>query len=288
MKLAQVFILSTVTNGTNINKNANSLSTQIKRQIKGKWAEENLNGKFSARAPIDGEKGFRALGAMMAFMQGNNGVNLEEALAKLEERYTNYGCYCWIDGTAGGVTGGGRVKDVSDHHCKELYRCYKCVNIDYSKNYTDVSYRVDTIENEDGSRSLDCSANSKQDAENICECDARFAMNIAKTEEDCANDIGPDPMYGEHCMDDQYRTTNGGGSFNPRKQCDKQFHGHEKDQCCGRYPNRYPYDENFKECCQTGAEGLEVFGLVSRGDCDAKGGRVVVSAAGDPNSYVFV
>ena len=102
--------MSTVTNGTNINKNANSLSTQIKRQIKGKWAEENLNGKFSARAPIDGEKGFRALGAMMAFMQGNNGVNLEEALAKLEERYTNYGCYCWIDGTAGGVTGGGRVK----------------------------------------------------------------------------------------------------------------------------------------------------------------------------------
>ena len=66
------------------------------------------------------------------------------------------------------------------------------------------------------------------------------------------NDIGPDPMYGEHCMDDQYRTTNGGGNFNPRKQCDKQFHGHEKDQCCGRYPNRYPYDEDFKECCQTG------------------------------------
>ena len=75
---------------------------------------------------------------------------------------------------------------MSDHHCKELYRCYKCVNIDYSKNYTDVSYRVDMNENEDGSRSLDCSANSKSDAGNICECDARFAANIAATEQNCA------------------------------------------------------------------------------------------------------
>ena len=67
---------------------------------------------MTARAPIDGEKGFRALGGMMAFVggAGNNGVNIEDALAKLEERYTNYGCYCWIDGTAGGVTDGGRVK----------------------------------------------------------------------------------------------------------------------------------------------------------------------------------
>ena len=111
-------------------------------------------------------------------------------------------------------------------------------------------------------------------------------------------------MYGEHCMDEQYRTDNGGGSFNPRQQCDKQFHGHEKNQCCGKYPNRYPYDDNFRECCQTGkstghllqstetlnlgAESLEVFGLVGLGDCSAAGGRVVVSAEGDPNSYVFV
>ena len=44
---------------------------------------------------------------------------------------------------------------MTDHHCKELYRCYKCVNIDYAKNYTDVSYTVDfTMKN--GERVLDC------------------------------------------------------------------------------------------------------------------------------------
>ena len=61
-------------------------------------------------------------------------------LKRLEETYTNYGCYCWIDGVDAGVIGGGATKDATDYHCKELYRCYKCVNIDYMKNYTDVSY----------------------------------------------------------------------------------------------------------------------------------------------------
>lgn len=69
-----------------------------------------------------------------------------------------------------------------DHHCKELYRCYKCVLNDYEANYTDVSYNVDLNE-ENGIRSLDCKVNSKQDAENLCECDKRFAMNIAKAKQ---------------------------------------------------------------------------------------------------------
>ena len=68
---------------------------------------------------------------------------------------------------------------------KELYRCYKCANIDYAKNYTDVSYRVDFLTNENDERKLDCSVNSKQDAENICECDKRFAANIAATQKSC-------------------------------------------------------------------------------------------------------
>ena len=73
---------------------------------------------------------------------------------------------------------------MSDHHCKELYRCYKCVNIDYSANYTDIDYVVDFTSN-GGARELDCTVNSKQDAENICECDKRFAENIAATDDSC-------------------------------------------------------------------------------------------------------
>ena len=94
----------------------------------------------------------------------------------------------------------------------------------------------------------DCGGNSKTDAENICECDKRFAENIAETREKCDAGEPADSMYGEHCMDhSQFKTTNAGGSFVPQDQCDKQFHGHDKNRCCGIYPNRYPYDDNHKE-----------------------------------------
>ena len=69
-----------------------------------------------------------------------------------------------------------------DHHCKELYRCYKCVLNDYESNYTSISYEVNLNE-QNGIRELDCKVNSKQDAENVCECDKRFAANIAQAKE---------------------------------------------------------------------------------------------------------
>ena len=74
---------------------------------------------------------------------------------------------------------------MTDHHCKELFRCYKCVNIDYAKNHTDNSYNVEFTTDEAGNRQLNCKVNSEQDAENICECDKRFAENIAATDDSC-------------------------------------------------------------------------------------------------------
>lgn len=183
---------------------------------------------------------------MMLYLQGSgkNGespqssADFENELSSLEDRFVHYGCYCWINGLADGVIGGGKTKDVVDHHCKELYRCYKCVTADYNANYTDVSYVVD-FGRKNNERNLDCTVNSKQDSENICECDKRFAMNIAKADADCAANSPADPEWGNHCMDEKYRTVVGGGPFEPKTQCDKQFHGHDKGNCCGIYPNRF-------------------------------------------------
>jgi hypothetical protein len=146
-------------------------------------------------------------------------------------------------------------------------------------------------EDANGNRELDCSANSKTDRENICECDKRFAENIAKARSDCDAGAPADDDFGEHCMDEQYRTASGSGSFVPQLSCDKKFHGHDKDKCCGIYPDRYPYDTNFKECCQTKAvdhqgDQLDVFSLLQAGECTD--GTVVVSEPGNPHSYVAV
>ena len=144
------------------------------------------------RDDVDGAKGFEPLAAMILYMTGfdsdnknpENHASFKNKMKNLEDIYTNYGCYCWIDGLDSGVIGGGKTKDMSDHHCKELYRCYKCVNMDYAKNYTDVDYTVDFTSGS-GERQLDCTVNSKQDAENICECDKRFAKDIAATQQSC-------------------------------------------------------------------------------------------------------
>ena len=100
------------------------LASAISRRLRGDWANKlyNSNHGRRRRAEIDGAKGFQSLAAMMAFMNGADANDSEAEIALLEETYTSYGCYCWINGVDGGVTGGGRTKDMTDHHCKELYR----------------------------------------------------------------------------------------------------------------------------------------------------------------------
>jgi hypothetical protein len=109
-------------------------SGEVRRAMTGDWIQSYY--PRSRRDEIDGVKGFRPLAAMMLYMQGygknrNNPDTAENAdsfsakLDELEEQYTNYGCYCWIEGLEAGVVGGGHTKDMVDHHCKELYRCYK-------------------------------------------------------------------------------------------------------------------------------------------------------------------
>merc|ERR1712050_12335 len=281
------------------------LAQSVRRTIQGEWVNKMI--PRTRREDVDGSKGFRPLAAMILYMQGFDAAgndpethnNFNSELENLENIYTNYGCYCWIDGTDAGVIGGGKVKDMTDHHCKELYRCYKCVNIDYAQNYTDVDYVVDFTQGDSG-RELDCSVNAKQDAENICECDKRFAAAISATEKSCRSNAADNPMFGSYCLNEDWRTTTGkilgtnnSGSFKPRQQCDKKLHDHDKDECCGIYPNRYPYDENFNECCQENqvdgdARITKSFNLMKKGECEPAGGVVVVSEEGNPHNYVAV
>jgi len=276
-------------------------SMSLNRHIQGDWVDRMMS--FRRRREVDGEKGFRPLAAMIMYMQGSdvydetihNTNDFERELKKIEDTYTNYGCYCWIKQTANGLTGGGQTKDVTDHLCKELYFCYKCVNIDYSQNYSEVDYFVDFTVDDDGNRDLDCGVNAKQDAGNICECDKQFAKKIAETQNACANKSPPDAVNGEHCIDEQYRTAGGGGTFKPNSQCVKQGTNgieFEKDKCCGLYPDRHPYDSDFRDCCRTKQsfdnEIVELFGITRRGECKEMGGEVVISKDGDPHNYAVV
>lgn len=65
----------------------------------------------------------------------------------------------------------------------------------------------------------------------------------------------------------------------------KTFHDHDKDKCCGFYPNRYPYDADKRDCCRTTNAGVDAFEVVKQGDCVGHGGEVVQSVDGDPHNY---
>lgn len=275
-----------------------NLSRALNRHIQGDWVDRMMTNRL--RREVDGVKGFRPLAAMIMYMQGSNVYDqnhndFENELKKIEDLYTNYGCYCWIQSTADGLVGGGMTQDVTDHFCHELYFCYKCVKLDYSQDYTDVDYIVDFTTDASGSRKLDCTNNAKQDAENICECDKRFAENIAATQKSCEAKEAAHPEYGQYCLNEGYRTASGGGNFKPNSQCIKQTGSemHEKDNCCGIYPNRYPYDTNFRDCCRTkvidaDAKQVDFFSLIRKNECKAVGGDVVVSKSGDPHNYHVV
>ena len=225
-------------------------SGEVSRRLTGDFISQYYHRE--RRDDVQGEKGFRPLAAMMLYMQGelrnrrdpSTHKQFEDKLQALEQKYTSYGCYCWIDGVDVGVVGGGKTRDVTDHHCKELYQCYKCVNADYAKNYTDVGYTVDftMVEDDTGKmrRALECQGNSKQDASNVCECDKRFAEAISVVEDGCDANQSNDKMFGSYCMDETYRTTNAGGLFDPHKSesCDKQHKGLDRNKCCGTYPSR--------------------------------------------------
>ena len=134
---------------------------------------------------------------------------------------------------------------------------------------------------------------------NLCECDKRFAQAIAKLDDQCQSGSGPDA-----CQSDQWYTStatkspfhpsNNPGTFNPLDlaNCDAKIHEgedkHDKNYCCGVYPERYPYNPETRDCCEI--TEIDAFldivnireSLVPTGTCDDKGGRFIA-----PDHKVF-
>ena len=113
------------------------------------------------------ENSLRGLATMATFLQngasqrqlGTKDLSLEAfdlSVAEFIEKFTNYGCYCWILGPEKGVIGGGQTRDQIDGLCGQLYKCYKCLNLDYGNDQSKFDYDVSLIVGDDGSRKLEC------------------------------------------------------------------------------------------------------------------------------------
>ena len=106
----------------------------------------------------------------------------------------NYGCYCNTR-----VAGGGSVgEDPNDALCNDLYKCYKCINIDYDHTgaYAAEVMTYDAFYNK-SSEDIEC-----QNAEhfhdhnglgecpfNICQCDRRFVRGLLENYKKCITKV---------------------------------------------------------------------------------------------------
>jgi len=242
------------------------------------------------RGYFGGPKSLHGLAMMTVFLDTSKIVEqrtdsieaLELTVSDFLDQFTNYGCYCWILGPMRGVIGGGQTKDEIDGLCGELYKCYKCLNIDFGSKSSMFEYSVDLVENDDGSRELVCHEGENQDA---CKCDVMFAEKMAKVNAQCEFDQATGVENSPFCVNEDFRTENGGGSFDPFDNsadgCLKvNMDDHNaKDACCGDYPDRLPYDSVKRECCEMPHnDGFAIFTkkqIVPLLTCEDRGGVVI-------------
>lgn len=294
MKLSISSLLSIAAAKTSF---ADRFDSSIERNIRGKWISENFGGRVR-RDTDAASTTFAPIAAMISYLRGDGLDGAEPAndstLKAIEDLYTSYGCYCWANGPQNPQSfGGGRTIDMVDRACSVLYRCYKCIDLDYS-NYLNLSYTADFTTDSFGNRVIDCaSANPQSSGENLCLCDLEYVKNVVIAKNSCDNDpnsINPDRNNKKYCMDETYRTFSGLGTWDHTDRvnnCKLQGTSQEKTQCCGEYPHRRGYDDSERECCEFQSEDFEGNIVTSWRDtvinrCEpSKGGVVVVN---DPNS----
>jgi len=279
MKL-QLSIIIAASSARKINVN------DIQRNLSGNYLEQ-LTGYMERGYNYGDANSVAGLATMAAFLQAphveqRNSIDSIEALdfsvADFVDKFTNYGCYCWILGVDKGVIGGGQTRDQIDGLCGQLYKCYKCLNIDYGNQETLFNYEVLLNKDDDGNRELECLDGPNVDA---CKCDKMFAERLADVTAQCNADLANGITDSPFCPNEEFRTENGGGTFNPwDTSADGCFKNggdhHSKDGCCGEYPDRMPYDSMNRECCRMTSPGTSFFfdTLVPFAECEERGGEL--------------
>lgn len=180
---------------------------------------------------------------MISFMLGNNRW-------KEFDKFCGYGCWCFPDGSTDIMLGKGPQLDEIDRTCYHLRQCYKCLQME-NCDYKDTSYTFQAFEDPvTQERQLICDANQNNCRRSLCECDREMAYGILENQYKWKKQL--------HERFDFDRSKYCSGSSNPPPSGSKwqfqQMHelpGFERKEqkCCGKYPQRHPFDSNRHECC---------------------------------------
>jgi len=170
----------------------------------------------------------------------------------------NYGCHCF-PGMSKAAGGAGPAQDELDELCRTLSRCHKCIEMDHAAEVS-VQWNSDfgkyrwNLENDN---SITCGNNNEQHKEDLCMCDAKFAMDLGAYWTDAAYDYTK-----------WNNKNNNLYTFDAEGTC-VQTVNEPADDCCGDYPMRYPYPSATRDCCDVSGK---TYGLTQ--DCCLDGSIV--------------
>jgi hypothetical protein len=148
-----------------------------------------------------------------------------------------YGCYCLNlgDRPLSGIMTGVDPVDPKDEVCYNFTKCNRCVTFDYGDECTpeQTDYKFEMVEDE-----MVCTDQEDTCSHAICECDKETIIQLKDKidyyEADKHQFNGFRPEY--ECV---------------MKQVKDEHHQGIPHQlnCCGSYPNRNPYNDKLKVCC---------------------------------------
>jgi len=176
-----------------------------------------------------------------------------------EEKIRKYGCHCFpLDTKSAG--GQGPAVDAMDSLCKKLYKCHKCINLEFGVEAIDVNQGKYTWQLDDQTGLISCDKNAQNPARKaLCECDREYAYHMKNLWDD-------NSFNGFYWKNNKWAKQNPTFDFdNTCMQAGGSGSGGKADMCCGdAFPNKEPYDSSQKACC-----GSTIFNAVTQTCCAA-------------------
>ena len=197
----------------------------------------------------------------MAYWIKYNGdmTGLQKNWKKFTSSIRDYGCFCFLDGKFI-AEGRGTAKDLIDQSCKNLHKCQTCITMDFDQGLIDPTLDGDcdltsqfsfNLTVTDLGPSIECLNLSNSCKRALCECDKRFAFELATTM-DLWDARFKSENFSEEVRETECRSTGGGNNIG------------KIDKCCGIYPYRFPYHSmsGQRQCC-----GIKTYDLAGPKKC---------------------
>lgn len=158
------------------------------------------------------------------------------------DKINKYGCHCFPGGNkaAGGV---GPAVDALDSLCKKLYKCHKCIQIEFGPDAVDVNDGRYTWQQEDDG-SLGCDKNKNNPARYaLCKCDRAYAYAMKTIWDD-------DSFNTWYWLNNRHARQNESFDYDSTCVAAGNNGGASADECCGvDFPDKEPFDSTQRECC---------------------------------------